>query len=83
MLTASPNPTPVPQVDFNSRNLKPAPVVKLLVFFDFFHLILPSGSAFRFLHLKSTPCGTKSTAEVASKVHTVQHKVDFGFQVAF
>jgi hypothetical protein len=26
----------VPQVDFNSRNIKPAPVVKLLVFFDFF-----------------------------------------------
>jgi hypothetical protein len=31
----APKPTPVAQVDFNSRNLKPASVAKLFVFSDF------------------------------------------------
>jgi hypothetical protein len=35
MLTVAPKPTPVAQVDFNSRNLKPAPAAKLFVFSDF------------------------------------------------
>jgi hypothetical protein len=31
-------PTPVAQVDFNGRNLKPAPAAKLLISSDFFAL---------------------------------------------
>jgi hypothetical protein len=42
-----------------------------------FLLLLPE-CAFRFLHLKSTPRGTKLTTAVASKVRfTRQSKVDF------
>jgi hypothetical protein len=66
----------VAQADFG-RNLKPALAGKLLVLSDFFAFAFPE-SAFGFLHLKSTPCGTKSTTAVASKVRfTRQSKVDF------
>jgi hypothetical protein len=59
-------PTQVAQADFG-RNLMPAPAAKLLVFSDFsFALAFPE-SAFRFLHLKSTLRGTKSTIVVASQ----------------
>jgi hypothetical protein len=34
-ITVAPKPTPVTQVDFNCRNLKPAPAAQLLVFSDF------------------------------------------------
>jgi hypothetical protein len=58
-------PTPVAQA-VSGRNQKPAPAAKLLVFSDFFRFGFPE-SAFRFLHLKSTPRGTKSTIVVASQ----------------
>jgi hypothetical protein len=61
----APKPTPVAQADFG-RNLKPAPAAKLLVSSDFFLFGFPK-NAFRFLHLKSTPRGTKSTTVVASQ----------------
>jgi hypothetical protein len=53
----------VAQADFG-RNLKPAPVAKLLVFSDFFALAFWK-VLFVFLHLKSTLRGTKSTIVVA------------------
>jgi hypothetical protein len=59
-------PTPVAQDEFG-RNLKPAPAAKLLVFSFFFIRFGFLESAFRFLHLKSTPHGTKSTSLVASQ----------------
>jgi hypothetical protein len=66
----------VAQADFG-RNLKPAPVAKLLVFFDFFAFAFQK-VLFVFLHLKSTPRGTKAATAVASKVRfTRQSKVDF------
>jgi hypothetical protein len=72
----------VAQADFG-RNLKPAPAAKLFVSSDFFIRFGFPESVFRFLHLKSTPCGAKSTIVVASKVRfTWQSKVDFGSQVA-
>jgi hypothetical protein len=58
-------PTPVAQADFG-RNLKPAPAAKLVVFSDFFALAFRK-VFFVFLHLKSTPRGTKSTIVVASQ----------------
>jgi hypothetical protein len=57
--------------------VKPALGAKLFVFL-IFHLLWPYGSAFRFLHLKSTPRGTKSTTVVASNVRSTQQpKVNF------
>jgi hypothetical protein len=72
----------VAQADFG-RNLKPAPAAKLLVFSDFLLALAFRKVLFRFLHVKSTPCGTKSTSSVAFQgpVHAAT-KVDFGFQVA-
>jgi hypothetical protein len=67
----------VAQADFG-RNLKPAPAAKLFVFSDFSFALAFRKVLFVFLHLKSTPRGTKSTAAVASKVRfTRQSKVDF------
>jgi hypothetical protein len=62
-LTVASKPTPVARAD-SGRNLKPAPAAKLLVFSDFSRFGFPE-SAFHFLHLKSTPRGTKSTSSVA------------------
>jgi hypothetical protein len=62
----APKPTPVAQVYFNSRNLKSAPAAQLLFFSDFFTLAFQK-VLFGFLHLKSTPRGTKSTTVVASQ----------------
>jgi hypothetical protein len=47
MLTVAPKPTPVAQVDFNSRNLKPALAAKLFVFSDFL-FALAFGKCFSF-----------------------------------
>jgi hypothetical protein len=64
----APKPTPVAQVNFNSCNLKPAPAAKLLVFSDFFIRFGFPESVFRFLRLKSTPRGTKSTLVFKSRL---------------
>jgi hypothetical protein len=65
------------------RNLKPAPAAKLLIFSDFLFALAFRKVLFRFLHLKSTPRGTKSTIVVASQSPLcAATKVDFGFQVA-
>jgi hypothetical protein len=67
----------VAQADFG-RNLKPAPAAKLLVFSDFFFAFAFRKVLLIFLHLKSTPRGTKLTTAVASKVRFMQQsKVDF------
>jgi hypothetical protein len=79
----TPKPTPVAQVDFNGRNLKPAPAAKLLVFPDF-SFDFAFQKCFSFFYLKSMLRGTNSTTIVASKVRsTQQFKVNFGFQVAY
>jgi hypothetical protein len=72
----------VAQADFG-RNLKPAPVAKLSVFSDFSFALAFRKVLFVFSHIKSTPCGAKSTTVVAyqSPLRTAT-KVDFGFQVA-
>jgi hypothetical protein len=53
-------PTPVAQVDFNGRNLKPAPAAKLLIFSNF-----SSALAFQ-----------KVLFIFASEIHPARHKVD-------
>jgi hypothetical protein len=70
-------PTPVAQAD-SDRNLKSAPAAKLLVFSDFLFALAFRKVLFRFLHLKSTPRGTKLTIVVAYQVRSAWHlKVDF------
>jgi hypothetical protein len=67
MLTVTPKPTPVAQADFG-RNLKPAPATKLLIFSDFSFTLAFWKVLFVF-HLKSTPCGTKSTTVSQSPLY--------------
>jgi ribosomal protein L14 len=70
-------PTPVAQVDASSR-IQARSGGKTIRFLGFFIRFGFPESAFRFLHLKSTPRGTKSTTAVASKVRSARHpKVDF------
>jgi hypothetical protein len=57
----------VAQVDFNSRNPKPSLAAKLLIFFDFSFALAFQKVLFVFLHLKSTPRGTKLTTVVTSQ----------------
>jgi hypothetical protein len=50
---------------------------KLFVFSDFLFALAFWKVLFVFLHLKSTPRGTKVTTVVTSKVHPAWHKVDY------
>jgi hypothetical protein len=97
MLTVTSKPTLVAQADFG-RNLKPAPVAKLLVLYDFFAFAFrkvlfvfcilspPCVAQSRLLqsHLKSALRGNlKSTSKVAYQSPLcAATKVDFGFHVA-
>jgi hypothetical protein len=58
--SVAPKPTPVAQVDFNSCNLKPAPVAKLLVFSNFSFALAFRKVLFVLLFILSPPRVAKS-----------------------
>jgi hypothetical protein len=66
MLTVAPKPTPVAQPD-NCAILRPLRRWNYS-FSLIFHLLWLSEKCFSSFHLKSTPCGTKLTIVIASKV---------------